>query len=214
MTKTFLFLAALLAGARAETPCERTEGAVFNHERVLLDAAAHQRVEAMARPLACLLDTQEHGEGRARLYAASVLRPLLGGSQLAGVMADRRYAQASRLIERMTAHAADPVADSVVSRYAGGDWTFYKLFCEEGNTDYCVAFLPDERKVRAESPLLAAAGILRLRKAYGVLRGPQREEVGQRIKTLYRDIPREDGLRRKFIDLVYEELFGRKLSVS
>lgn len=195
-------------------PCERTEGAVYNHERVLLAAAARGRAEEVARPLYCLLDTQANGEGMARVYAASALRPLLGGAQIEGVMRDRRYAQASKLLETLTARSADPLRDSVVARFAEGDWTFYKIFCEQGDTAYCTAFLPDEKNVRDQVPLLAAAAMLRLRKAYDALNGKPRAEVAQRLRNLYREIPRDQSIQRQFIDKIYEELFGRELTLA
>ena len=61
--------------------------------------------------------------------------------------------------------------------------------------------------VSGQSPLVAAASLMRLRKAYQVLKGKEREQVAERLRELYRDIPRSAKLKRQFIDQIYNELF-------
>ncbi len=201
-----MWLALLLSTACA---CEYSATAVLKYEREILRAEAPAKV---AEPLACILKIQEKGEGMTRYMAASTLRPLLGGKQIEGVLKDGRYKNVENLISKLTMRSPNVLKESVVAHFARGDWEFYKLFCEEGNTDFCSAFLPDEKTVRQEKPLLAAASMLRLKKAFVVLKGDEKKVVAQRIKNLYRDIPSDAALQRKFIDEIYREFFGMELS--
>jgi hypothetical protein len=140
--------------------------------------------------------------------ASSFLKTLMGGDQIAGVMRDARYKKVAQTLSELTLRNKTPLKNSVVAEFARGDWTFYKLFCEEGDTSFCSTFLPDESRVKREAPLLAAASLMRLKKAYHVLSGEEREKVAARIKNLYREIPAEEKLTRQFIDQIYLELFG------
>jgi hypothetical protein len=217
---TLILLLSTQAYAQSqEIPCEHTAAAVLTYERQILKAVeksekSERWIKEVARPLACILEAQEKGNGFDQVLAASTLRPLLGGEQHKGIIKDARYRRTADLVAKLTMLSKDPLYNSVVAHYARGDWEFYKLFCEQGNTDFCVDFLPDEKKVKQDSPLLAAAGMIRLKKAYSVLNGKQREQIAQRLKNLYRDIPRNAALQRRFIDEIYLELFGRELTLG
>lgn len=193
----------------AGAPCEFSAEAMMKYEQRILNA---KNTSAAAENLACVLEAQEKAEDMTRYIAASVLRALFGGGQVRGVMRDARYRQAARALEQLTLKNKNPLNDSVVAHYARGDWGFYKLFCERGNTEFCTDFLPDETKVKSEAPLLAAASMMRLREAYRVLDGKQKEEVADRLKKLYREIPHQAKLQRKFIERIYAELFEIPIS--
>lgn len=188
--------------------CEYSTDAVLRYERAILNADKPAKV---AEPLMCILEIQEKGEGMTQYLAASTLRPLLGGPQIAGVIKDGRYKNVENLITRLTLRSNDVLRESVIAGFAAGDWEFYKMFCEEGDTSGCKDFMPDEKFVKGERPLLAAASMMRLKKAFHVLKGKDQEVVAQRIKNLYRDIPESAALQRKFIDQIYKELFGMRL---
>lgn len=198
----FLFISSAFA-------CEYSPDAVLKYEREILRASKPAEV---ASPLACILELQEKGEGMTKYMAASTLKPLLGGPQINGVIKDGRYKNVENMISRLTLRTPDFLRESVVAHYARGDWEFYKLFCEQGDTEHCSTFLPDEDVVKNERPLLAAASMLRLKTAFHKLKGKDQEVVAKRLKNLYRDIPDKDLLQRKFIDQIYSELFGTKLS--
>jgi hypothetical protein len=190
--------------------CDYSAEAVLKHEREILRASKPAQV---AEPLACILEIQEKGEGMTQYMAASALKPLLGGEQVAGVIKDGRYKKVEDLITRLTLRTPDVLRESVVAHYARGDWEFYKMFCEQGDTNHCSVFLPDVNEVKGDRPLLAAASMLRLKNAYHKLKGKEQEVVAQRLKSLYREIPAKDALQRKFIEQIYSELFGSKLSL-
>lgn len=208
--KTLIVALIFLPSMAFAFECELSSEALVKYEKqVLLAKSASQ----MAEPLGCMLEIQKKAEGMTRYFAANYLRPLLGGGQIAGVLKDKRYQRVSEALEILTLKSKDPLGASVIAQFAHGDWRFYEMFCEQGNTEFCPSFLPDAASLKKESPLLAAASLLRLKKAYAVLKGKERDEVGERIKKLYREIPVAQKLQRKFIDQIYQELF-QPLSLS
>jgi hypothetical protein len=210
---------ALSAGIiEADQVCDlSSDGLNLYEQRILTHSHELKTTEGAAKiaePLRCMFEIQKRGEGVTRYFAQSFLRPMLGGPQTPGVPKDTRYKDVAAFLEKFTLQSEDAANRSVVTEYAKGDWGFYVLFCEQGDTSFCTDFLPDENQVKADPPLLAAASILRLRKAYQVLRGKDRETVAKKIKTLYREIPRHDHLQRKFIDQIYNELFPTAIPLS
>jgi hypothetical protein len=101
-----------------------------------------------------------------------------------------------------------------MAAHSRGSWGFYALFCEQGDVEFCTTFLPDESRVKEESPLLAASSMILLRKAFYVLKGKQKQEVADRIKQIYRDIPLDNSLKRKVIDQIYSEIFAPPTPLS
>lgn len=203
--KHFSLLFAVLCSINVGAECKLSAEHLVKLEKEVLNARTPSQ---MADPLACILRMQEEADGFSRYMASSFLKALMGGDQIAGVIKDARYKKVAKTLSELTLRSKTPLKDSVVAEFARGDWTFYKLFCEEGDTSFCSTFLPDESRVKREAPLLAAASLMRLKKAYHVLSGEEREKVAARIKNLYREIPVEEKLTRQFIDQIYLELFG------
>ena len=204
----------LLLSPLVQADCDLSSDSLNRYEDEILRAAEAKDYKKIAPPLACILQMQSESEGFDRYLSSSFLRPLLGGSQTPGTEKDPRYQIVAQVMEQLAMHAKDGVQRSFVTEFSRGDWRFYTLFCEQGNTEFCSRFLPDEHKVSSEPPLLAAASMMRLRKAYQVLKGEQRELVAKRIKNLYRDIPQSDLLRRKFIEEIYGELFQNQIPLG
>lgn len=188
-----------------DSKCEIAAGALVKYERLALQA---KKVDELVRPLACILKIQQEGAGIARVFATSFLQTMLGAGQLDGLTKDARYRRLTEKLEELTLKTPDPVYQSVIAEFARGDWEFYKLFCEQGDTSFCTDFLPDEKSVKEDKPLLAAASLLRLKNAFHVLKGKEREKVAARLKNLFKEIPAENKLQRKFIDEIYKELFA------
>jgi hypothetical protein len=203
--KRFPLIFAVLCSINAGAECMLSAEHLVKLEKEVLNARTPSQ---MADPLACILRMQEEADGFSRYMASSFLKALMGGDQIASVIKDARYKKVAKTLNELTLRSKTPLKDSVVAEFARGDWTFYKLFCEEGDTSFCSTFLPDESRVKREAPLLAAASLMRLKKAYHVLSGEEREKVAARIKNLYREIPVEEKLTRRFIDQIYLELFG------
>lgn len=201
----FSLILLIFTAVVANAECVLDADHLVKLEREVLNAKTPSQ---MADPLACILKMQQEADGFSRYMAGSFLKTLMGGDQLKGVLKDARYKRVINALTDLTMKNKTPLQNSVIAEYARGDWTFYKIFCEEGDTSFCTAFLPDESKVKHEKLLLAAASLMRLKKAYHVLSGEDREMVASRIKNLYREIPREEKLARKFIDQIYLELFG------
>lgn len=203
-----------ISAVQADGGCDLDVESLNHYELEILESAAAKDFKRMALPLACVLRMQSESAGMARYLSSSYLRPLLGGTQPPGIDPDPRYKVVARALEHLAMRSRDGVRESFVAEFARGDWRFYSLFCEQGNTEYCSAFLPDEKKIRSEPPVLAAASMMRLRKAFQVLRGSQRDLVAQRLKNLYRDLPKSDPLKRKFIEEIYQDLFGRPAPIQ
>ena len=83
----------------------------------------------------------------ARYLSSSFLRPMFGGAQTKGVPTDPRYKNVAHILEELALRAPDGVQRSFVTEFSHGDWRFYTLFCESGNTEFCSIFLPDETRV-------------------------------------------------------------------
>jgi hypothetical protein len=203
--KHFSLIFAVLCSINVSAECTLSAEHLVKLEKEVLNARTPSQ---MADPLACILRMQEEADGFSRYMASSFLKALMGGDQIAGVIKDARYKNVAQTLGELTLRNKTPLKNSVVAEFARGDWTFYKLFCEEGDTSFCSTFLPDESRVKSEAPLLAAASLMRLKKAYHVLSGQEREKVAARIRNLYREIPAEEKLTRQFIDQIYLELFG------
>lgn len=210
----WILLVAVFVTVAAQADCDFEPSALNRYEHEILKAAENKTYKSMAQPLACILQMQTESEGVARYLSNSYLRPLLGGPHPPGVVKDPRYKIISEMLEKLALHTNDVVQRSFVTEFSRGDWRFYTLFCEKGDTQFCSVFLPDEGRVRDESPLLAAASMMRLRKAYQVLQGEQRDVAAQRLKNLYRDIPKSESLKRKFIEQIYSELFQDQLPLG
>lgn len=200
--------------ALAALECDLSPGSLNKYEQEILIAAEAKNYKAMAQPMACILQMQTENEGMARYLAHSYLRPLLGGGQISGVEKDPRYKLIAEVFEKLALRSNDVVQKSFVTEFSRGEWRFYTVFCEQGDTQYCSTFLPDEKKVSAEPPLIAAASMMRLRKAYQVLKGEQRDIAATRLKNLYKEIPKTDALKRKFIDQIYNELFQKQIPLG
>jgi hypothetical protein len=196
----------------AQAECENSVQALNRYEQEILSHAEELKVpsdvEKIAQPLRCMFDLQQNAPGMAKYMAEKYLNPFMGAPLPAAIKPSPAYLKVVAFLQGLTLSAVDPLADSVVSEYATGDWNFYHLFCEQGDTSYCPVFMPDEKQVKTQSPLLAAASLMRLRKAYQVLHGSSRDEVAQRLRRLYKNIPTGDKLQRRFIDQIYEELFN------
>lgn len=197
----------LVSPSEASTKCKLDAGELVKYEQAILRAAEKKSYKEMALPLACILQMQIESDGFSRYLSSSFLRPLLGGTQTPGLAKDPRYIVVVKALEQLALHSKNDVQSSFIAEFSRGDWKFYTLFCEDGNTDFCSVFLPDDGQIKNEPSLLAAASILRLQKAYSVLSGPQRDLIGDRIKKLYREIPPEAALKRKFIEQIYSEMF-------
>lgn len=216
MQRLFVLIAlgSLCFFAHSKDDCVHTEDALRNYEARILNAAADfkkhtdsSKLLKITEPLSCILEIQEKSSGWLQYLANSFLRPIFGGAQIQGVPKDDRYAIIARELAKITQHSPDILNDSVVAAHSRGAWNFYKLFCEQGDIEYCVTFLPDEEQIKVQSPLLAASSMLMLRKAYSVLKGKQKEEVADRIRRIYDQTPAGPDLKRRVIEQIYSELF-------
>src|SRR5262249_8147813 len=150
----------LLSASPLYAECDFEPEALNRYEDEILRAAERDQPVKMAEPLACILRMQSESEDMSRVLSASYLRPLLGGAQIKGVKIDPRYKKVAGVLEKLALHSKESTQLSFVSEFSKGDWRFYTLFCEKGNVEYCSVFLPDETRVKSESPLIAAASMM------------------------------------------------------
>jgi hypothetical protein len=204
MNSGYVLMVTAVSIAAAAEPCEISANAVMKYETRILSAIVSQP-EKIDQPLKCLLEIQQKGEGETKYFAHKFLRPFFGGemAKYQGLKKDFRYDLVTKRLEQNPAFA--------VEQFAKGDWDFYRLFCEKGDVSFCADFVPDEHNVKDDQPLLAAASILKLRQAYLVLKGEQRQVIAQRIRNLHKTIPAQDKIKRRFIDQVFQELFGPEI---
>jgi hypothetical protein len=220
LLKIFFALTGVFSGALAHAAaCELSSAALMKYEERVLSAAERfhknpggRDLLQITEPLACLLEIQERSEGQLKLFANSFLRPIFGGPQIDGVPFDHRYKIIADELTKISAHAQ--LDHSVMAAHARGSWDFYKLFCQQGDLEFCPVMLPSETQVLEGTPLLASSNMLLLRRAYYSLKGKQRDEIAARIKSIYRTLPMDKGLKRKVIDEIYSELFAPAMPLS
>lgn len=184
------------------------------YEKQILDAADSGKIDQMAKPFQCILRMQMESQGLSNYMAHSFLGPLLGGEITPGLKKDVRYQKVTKALEKLSLKASHNLRNSFVTVFSQGEWKTYSLFCEQGNTSYCSDFMPDVKKIKEEPPLLAAASMLRLKQAYTVLKGPQKDLIASRLKKLFSEIPLNDPVRRKFIEEIHQELFEVQIPLS
>ncbi len=205
-----------LAFAAASTPCELSTAALMKYERQILQATEkfatkdnRKFLDAVSPSLNCVLQIQAKAQGYLQMMANSFLKPLMGGGQVRGVPADKRYALFAREMTRVAEQSSHVLRDSLPAAHLRGAWGMYQGFCGPQNNVYCTDFLPNESLIDGQSPLLGASSMIMLRQAYFALDGPAREDVANRIRRLYERTPTSDVLKRKVINEIYQELFPR-----
>lgn len=207
-----VLLAGLACVAGVATDCEISSDGLRLAEHNLLNAAnAPKNAWMKMQPhLACIFRIHQEAEGMTKIFADGFLRTLFGGPKATGMKKDFRYEKVTKALIEHSLDAKDPINSSPMSEYMKGGWAFYKLMCQDGDTQFCATFLPDEKLVKDQTPMLSAASMLTLREAYLGLGGKQKQEVAERIKNIYFRLPDRNGLRRKVIDEIYFELFQSK----
>lgn len=138
----------LTPGQATETQCNFEPGALVQYEQSILRAAETKSVKLLASSFACILKAQSESNGFSRYLASSFLRPILGGEQIKSLTADKRYQLVAGFLEEIALRSPHGVQKSFLSEFAKGDWTFYTLFCEQGNVEFCERFMPDEVSVK------------------------------------------------------------------
>ena len=213
--KTWAILTLLLSwpAAWAVEKCDHDLESVMMYEQRILsqlkEGDAQMRKEA--RPavmdaLVCLIDVQQNSRDFTRYVANSFLQTFLGNGQVQGVPIDQRYKQVSDLLLKMAEYSKDPAHLLMLEAHSKGEWGLYALMCEKGSTAYCSDFLPDTKRITKQAPLVAASSMLLLKTAYFKLNGSQQRKVFERIRELYRSIDKEDTLKRRMIDSIYNEV--------
>lgn len=204
----------LFALATHAESCDHDLESVTMHEQRALAVlkAADKVMSKEARmkvleSLTCLIEIQQKGEGLTKYIANSFLQTFLGAGQIKGVPLDDRYKQVSDLLVKMAEYSKDPAHMLMLEAHSKGEWGLYSLMCEKGSTEYCSDFLPEAGKISAQPPLIAASSMLLLKTAYFKLSGEQQRKVGQRIRSLYESIDKNDVLKRRVIESIYKDVF-------
>jgi len=204
-----LFLSfALQAASFPAKNCEaNADGIMQAHNGILANQQTSEHLQ-------CLLQIHKSSSGITKSLANRALRPLLGGSPLAGRQLDDKTRQAAERLHKNALTAPDVVHESFLTEFAQGTWGFYDLFCKPNHQEFCTLFLPDETQVKKESALLGSSSLILLRTAYLDLKGSDRKLIESRIRNLYFSISKEDALKRKVIEQIYQELFGVKVPLA
>ncbi|MGZ5279881.1 MAG: hypothetical protein ACXWC9_08065, partial [Pseudobdellovibrionaceae bacterium] len=188
--------------------CETSaDGIMQSYNAILENRQASEHLQ-------CLLHLHKSSSGITKSLTSRALRPLLGGDALAGRQLDAQTKQAADRLHKNALSASDVVHESFLSEFTQGTWGFYNLFCKPKNQEFCTLFLPDESQVKKESALLGSSSLILLRTAYLELKGSDRKLIESRIRNLYLSISKEDVLKRKVIEQIYQELFTIKVPLA
>jgi hypothetical protein len=209
-------LLALCAKAHATQPaCDTSDDARLGYQDEILRSVEKNSLDDRSwlknveYPLSCLLTGQKENAGMSKYFAGSFLRPLLGAEEIDGLPKDERFKKVSEIIARLTLKEENVTQSSVLAEFAQGEWGFYSP-CDRKKNKACPIFLPEEKDIKDGAPLIAAASMIHLQKAYLALEGKEKREVEKRIKNLYRNISAKDLLKRRVINEIYAELFAPK----
>jgi hypothetical protein len=214
-----LLCAKVGAQSMAQPACDPSDDAMLGYQDEILRSVEKKPADDKAwlkdvsYPLTCLLQNQNQNQGLEKYFAGSFLRPLLGADQIEGLPKDKRFKKVSEILSHMTLAAENSSQSSVLAEFAQGEWGFYSP-CDRKKNKKCPIFLPEEKDIRDDAPLIAAASMLHLQKAYLALDGKEKREVEKRIKSLYKTIPKTSRLKRKVINEIYAELFAAKIRMS
>ena len=213
-------LLALCANSNAGEPaCDTSDDSMLGYQAEVLRSVEKNALDdrswlkSVEFPLSCLLIGQKENGGMSKYFAGSFLRPLLGAEEINGLPQDDRFKKVSEILARLTLKEENITQSSVLAEFAQGEWGFYSP-CDRKKNKACPIFLPDEKDIKDGAPLIAAASMMHLQKAYLALDGKEKREVEKRIKNLYRNIPRDSRLKRKVIDEIYAELFSPKIPLK
>jgi hypothetical protein len=209
----------VLHAREAAAPCDDGDDGLLKYQQQILQSVDHLTgsedlwFRGVSHPLGCLLQTQEQGKGRTKYYAGSLLRPLIGGPVTEGLPQDSRYQKVSDLLLKMTVKSPDVINQSLLTLFAAGEWGFFSP-CEGTGYKKCPIFLPEEKDIRNQSPIIAAASMLHLQKAYLNLEGKEKKEAKDRIMSLYLNTPENAPLQREVIKRIYLQLFSTSIPLS
>lgn len=191
----------------ASAECEFSPEGIMKVQRQILRQAETVKkstdlAHAVRGPLDCLLKIQLKGPGLLRPLASAALRPLLGGQALQGTTNDSRH---EKIAKALTATSLQD--RKFLKKYTRGQWSYYDLFCKLKDQSNCGVFLPSDKQIQEESPLIGASSLLLLRSAYKILHGKPKQQVAQQIKDLHQKITDSDPLKKQVIDEIYQEFF-------
>ena len=202
----FLFLGVSVAQARA---CDLALEILVENQREILKSVEDSSLsdEAWLRkisePLHCLLLAQQENQGLDKYFSGNFLQPLMGSPQSKDFPDDPRFLKVAKRLQDLALKSSDLLRDSALAEFSKGEWTFFELWGEN-----CFEFLPLEKRIYSEVPLMAASSMMHLQKAYFLFKGKRKKQIARRIKKLYKEIPQDQVLQRRVIDQIYKELFG------
>jgi len=211
--KWIIFVVMALSTLQAQAlVCQDTpEGMYTYQDKILAMAKKNVKIHAFTKsieePLLCLLQNYKNETGMTRYVAGACLRRLLGGAEIQGFQRGRSYDLVLKKLITQQISRKDLLKNSELSIYAMAQWEEYQPFCKgitaEGD---CVELLPDSHKIREQSELLGASSMMVLRSAYKQFSGQTKRRVEELIVRLYREIPKEQYLKRKVIEQIYQEM--------
>ena len=193
--------------------CDDSTEALLGYQKQILSAAhstsnSEQFLQRSAEPLRCLLQIYSHSDGVTKFLAGSCLKPLWGGPEHKLLRKDKNYDKALKAFFEKSLNDPDLLKQSELTAFADADWGDYQNFCQGSvSENMCLELLPDAGHIRAQSEMLGASSLLVLRHAYRQFSGKNKKQVATLIARLYRDIPREDRLKRRVIEEIYLEIF-------
>jgi hypothetical protein len=163
--------------------------------------------KAVAEPLLCLLQNYKNETGFTRYVAGTCLRRLWGGAEIQGFHRGKNYELALQQLIGHQINRQDLLKNSELSVYAMLQWEEYQPFCKGVTAESeCVELLPDSAKIREQSELLGSTSMMTLLSAYKQFSGSTKQRVADLITKLYREIPKDQPLKRKVIEQIYREM--------
>lgn len=200
--------------------CNTEQNALVKYERALLESGSElpenedKFKEQVKEPLTCLLNLYLKSEGFSKVVAANTLRPFLGGPLTEGMPADERYKKIFLALKEQ-ALLTPSFAHALGETHAAATWEFYKLFCEENETEkniYCAEMLPPADLISNQEVFESVSSILLMRKAYYKLEGQinAQRKVADKIREIRKKISNENRIERALIDEIYNEIFTQK----
>lgn len=162
------------------------------------------------KPLSCLMSLQKSKNPRLSLAARNSLYALLGAEGPPGTGVEEkilfdRFSFLLTSYSALSGEAADWF-EEVASQMVKAEWFTYKIFCQDGDTSYCLTFLADEKKISQESDLLASTSLIKWQLAHQNLSAKQKLEIEKMVQSLYKKRNEFSQLKKWFVERAYEKI--------
>lgn len=211
--KVFLFLFLSSPGiSHAVEKCPSSVEGILQLEKDLLQTSLTEVSQGalshhLLLKLECLTKTFKFQKGMLRQVAHTTLVTLYGRARNERYAFDQRYKIIAQALIRDSIESPK-IRELVLGGYSDGMSEIYKMFCGEESREYCVDMLPGGELIENQADLVSAGNMFLLRDTFEKVDLQQKHRIKEIIEKLYKNIPKNSGIKSLVIQEVYNNLMG------